>query len=136
MPYSHSHLPAYILGAACFGRGIMGALSPRSEYGHVGLPLEGAAQSAAATADSDSGAVSPLMYFKAIRELSYGAALMALQQQSQEVALTTLVGILSVVRLADGAVVWWHGGEALRWRAMGHWITGAGFLGWFIWRKR
>ncbi|KAJ3497733.1 hypothetical protein NLG97_g1679 [Lecanicillium saksenae] len=125
---SYSHIPAYVLGAACCGRGIMGALSPRSEYGHVGLHLEGAST-------TDTGFASPLMYFKAIREVSYGAALVALQQQGQETALTTLVGILSVVRLADGAVVWWHGGS-LRWRAAGHWITGIGFLGWFLWRRQ
>lgn len=111
-------------------RGLMGGLSPRSEYGHVGLPLEGIPVAGA------DGSTSPLMYFKAIREVSYGAALIALQQQGQEFALTTLIGILSLVRLADGAVVWWHGGESLRSRALGHWITGVGFLGWFVWRKR
>lgn len=126
---TYSHLPAYILGTACCGRGIMGALSPRAEYGHVGLPLEGA------NSTPERGAASPLMYFKAIRELSYGASLIALQKQGQEAALTFLIGVLSLVRLADGAVVWWHGGE-LRWRALGHWITGAGFLGWFVWRQR
>lgn len=76
------------------------------------------------------------MYFKAIREMSYGAALVSLQRQGQELALTTLLGILSAVRLADGAVVWWHGGERLRRRAFAHWITGVGFLAWFFWRRR
>ena len=131
---SYSHIPAYVLGTACCGRGLMGALSPRSEYGHVGLRLEGGAGATSIT-DGGGGVASPLMYFKAIREVSYGAALVALQYQGHEAALTTLVGILSAVRLADGTVVWWHGGELLRWRALGHWITGVGFLGWFVWRR-
>ncbi|KAJ4153155.1 hypothetical protein LMH87_009657 [Akanthomyces muscarius] len=132
---SYSQVPAYVLGTACCGRGLMGALSPRSEYGHVGLRLEGGGGPISTPDGGGGGVASPLMYFKAIREASYGAALIALQYQGHEASLTTLIGILSAVRLADGAVVWWHGGEPLRWRALGHWITGVGFLGWFVWRQ-
>ncbi|KAH6888515.1 hypothetical protein B0T10DRAFT_488313 [Thelonectria olida] len=130
-----SPYPAYVLGAACFGRGIMAILSPRNEYGHVGLPLESQAASTSPTSSSNS-AVSSLMYFKGIRELSYGAAMIALQQQGHQDALTTFAAILSLVRIGDGLVVWFNGGEALRYKALGHWITGVGFVGWVAWRWR
>jgi hypothetical protein len=128
-----SPYPAYVLGAACFGRGIIAILSPRSEYGHVGLPLEPQVASASPT-NSSTSTVSPLMYFKGIRELSYGAAMMALQQQDQQDALTTFAAILSLVRIGDGLVVWFNGGKELRYKALGHWITGVGFVGWVAWR--
>ncbi|KAL6410701.1 hypothetical protein AUP68_07131 [Ilyonectria robusta] len=98
-----SPIPAYALGAACFGRGVMGVLSPREEYGHVGLPLEShISASPPATADggSTSGFVSPLMYFKGIREISYGLTMMALQRQGNEDALTTVAAVLTLVRSA------------------------------------
>ncbi|KAI5458723.1 hypothetical protein BGZ63DRAFT_51564 [Mariannaea sp. PMI_226] len=138
-----SPYPAYILGAACCGRGLMAILQPRSEYGHVGLLLE--PKHPAVTDDAptpsrvdgaSNGSVSPLMYFKGIRELSYGATMMALQWQGFENALMTFAAILSLVRFGDGLVVWLYGGKELKWRAMGHWITGAGFVGWVAWRWR
>ncbi|KAM0498253.1 hypothetical protein ACHAP8_006337 [Fusarium lateritium] len=119
-----------ILGAACVGRGIMALFSPRAEYGHVGLLLEPGKKS------SKTGSVSPLMYFKGIREMSYGMTLMALQWQGNESAVTTFSAILSVVRIGDGLVVWMNGGDELRYKAVGHWITGLWFAGWVIWRLR
>ncbi|KAI2636490.1 hypothetical protein GGS26DRAFT_589099 [Hypomontagnella submonticulosa] len=129
-----SSLPAYILGTACLGRGLMALVSPREEYGHVGLPLESQVTTVSAPPSDDSssidGSASPLMYFKGIREISYGMTLVALQFQENEDAVTTVAAILSVVRLGDGLVVWLRGGDKLRRKAMGHWITGIGFLGW------
>ncbi|XXG99452.1 hypothetical protein Hte_005791 [Hypoxylon texense] len=123
-----SPAPAYALGTACLGRGLMALLSPREEYGHVGLPLESpVAASSSSTADpsaSGSGFASPLMYFKGIREISYGLALVALQRRGSEDALTTFAAVLSLVRLGDGLVVWLYGGDKLRWKALGHWVTG------------
>ncbi|KAF4468583.1 hypothetical protein FALBO_4532 [Fusarium albosuccineum] len=124
-----SSIPPYILGGACFSRGVMAILYPREEYGHVGLQLESTPQPGV-----NDGSVSPLMYFKGLREISYGLTLMALQQQENEAAVTTFAAVLSLVRIGDGLVVWLHGGEELRYRAMGHWITGVGFVGWVIWR--
>lgn len=128
---SHSPIPAYILGAACCSRGIMALFAPRTEYGHVGLPLEAPP---GAKDSLSSGHTSPLMYFKGIREVSYGTILLALQSQGQEDALTTVAAVLSLVRFADGSVVWLQGGAGLRHRAWGHWITGIGFAIWTIWR--
>ncbi|RGP75032.1 hypothetical protein FLONG3_5868 [Fusarium longipes] len=123
-----SCIPSHVLGAACVGRGIMALFSPRAEYGHMGILLE------PGKIPSEAGSVSPLMYFKAIREISYGATLMALQWQGSESAVTTFSAILSIVRISDGLVVWVHGGDELRYKAAGHWITALGFLGWVIWR--
>ncbi|KAI0834816.1 hypothetical protein F5Y06DRAFT_148611 [Hypoxylon sp. FL0890] len=132
-------MAAYILGAACFGRGVMGVLSPRKEYLNVGLPLESHATATATSPPAQqhddtisNGFASPLMYFKGIREMSYGMTLIALQQQANEGALTTFAAILSLVRFGDGLVVWLHGGDELRYKAWGHWITGAGFLAWVV----
>ncbi|KAF4976035.1 hypothetical protein FZEAL_7253 [Fusarium zealandicum] len=126
-----SSIPSYVLGAACFGRGAMAILSPRKEYGHVGLLLE---SSRTHQSGFESGSVSPLMYFKGLREISYGLALVVLQKQGNESGITTFAAVLSLVRFGDGLVVWMNGGEALRWRAMGHWVTGAAFVGWVVWR--
>ncbi|KAI1775478.1 hypothetical protein F4818DRAFT_50934 [Hypoxylon cercidicola] len=128
--------PAYVLGTACLGRGLMALFSPQKEYGHVGLPLESQVAATPSTIPSDSGGglVSPLMYFKGIREISYGLVLVALQRQGSEGALTTFAAVLSLVRLGDGLVVWLYGGEKLRWKALGHWITGVEFIGWVAWR--
>ncbi|KAI1413631.1 hypothetical protein F5Y13DRAFT_27174 [Hypoxylon sp. FL1857] len=127
-------MAAYILGAACFGRGVMGVVSPRKEYHNVGLPLESYTP-ATPTAHHDGpsgGFASPLIYFKGIREMSYGVTLIALQQQANERALMTFAAVLSLVRFGDGLVVWFNGGPELRYKAWGHWITGAGFLAWVI----
>ncbi|KAI0474057.1 hypothetical protein GGR56DRAFT_650121 [Xylariaceae sp. FL0804] len=162
MAAAFSPIPAYVLGTACCGRGLMGLIAPRDEYSHVGLPLEATASRSLDSNpssidpkqeeeplpeseqhdddddddDNNNGYASPLIYFKGIREITYGAALVALQLQGQERALTTFAAILSLARLGDGLVVWKHGGEALRWKAWGHWITGVGFLGWVACRKR
>ncbi|KND89553.1 hypothetical protein TOPH_05884 [Tolypocladium ophioglossoides CBS 100239] len=124
--------PSHVLGTACIGRGLMGILSPRNEYGHVGLPLE---SHAAAAAGSRGGFASPLMYFKGIREITFGLTLVALQWQGNEDAVTTVAAVLSLARFGDGLVVWLNGGDELRWKALGHWITSAGFVGWVIWRR-
>ncbi|OTA60766.1 hypothetical protein K449DRAFT_435169 [Hypoxylon sp. EC38] len=128
-------MAAYIFGTACFSRGVMGVVSPRKEYSNIGLPLESYATATSPTAHHDdpgSGFASPLMYFKGIREISYGLTLIALQRQANEVGLTTFAAILSLVRFGDGLVVWFHGGDELRYKAWGHWITGAGFLVWVV----
>lgn len=98
-----SPYPAYILGTACFGRGLMAIASPRDEYSHLGLPLESSIQGTVT-------AVSPLMYFKGLRELSYGATMIALQRRGHVDALTTFAAVLSLVRIGDGVVVWLKGG--------------------------
>ncbi|KAH7139671.1 hypothetical protein B0J13DRAFT_66556 [Dactylonectria estremocensis] len=131
-----SPIPAYILGTACASRGVMALLSPREEYHHMGLPLESHAAASPSSTIGNSGSASPLMYFKGIREISYGLMMVALQRQRNEAALTTVAAVLAVVRFGDGLVVWLYGGEKLRYKAWGHWITSVGFLGWITWRWR
>jgi hypothetical protein len=115
---------ANILGTACAARGIMSMLTPREEYSHMGLPL------------APTETPSPLMYFKGLREVSYGLALVALQTQGSDLAVTTFAAILTAVRLGDGLVVWFKGGERSRYKAWGHWITAAGMACWAVWRAR
>ncbi|OTB01388.1 hypothetical protein M426DRAFT_25692 [Hypoxylon sp. CI-4A] len=132
-----SPIPAYFLGAACFMRGIMAIFLPREEYDNMGLPLE---PGFPGKHDDDisrrNDSVSPLMYFKGLRELTFGASLVAFRWQGHERALTTFTAILSLTRLGDGLVVWLNGGEELRLKAVGHWITAAGFGWWALWRSR
>ncbi|KAI9147587.1 hypothetical protein HJFPF1_12615 [Paramyrothecium foliicola] len=130
---TQSPIPAYVLGTACIGRGVMALVSPSKEYGHVGLPLEPVAEP---KYPSQLGSASPLMYLKGIREISYGTIMVALQLQKLEDALTTVAAVLTFVRLGDGLIVWLHEGNDLRFRAWGHWITGAAFAGWVGWRLR
>ncbi|EEY16301.1 conserved hypothetical protein [Verticillium alfalfae VaMs.102] len=131
-----SQVPAYILGVACIGRGLMAIAKPTEEYAHVGLPLELADATPSLSRDTSIGTASPLMLFKGIREVSYGLTLAGLQWQDNHNAVTTFAAILSAVRLGDGLVVWMCGGGALRHRAWGHWITSGGLLGWVLWRLR
>lgn len=104
----------------------------------MGLPLETgiAVASPAAGGVTNGGFISPLMYFKGIREVTFGATLMALQRQGNEEAITSFAAILSFTRLADGLVVWLYGGDTLKTRAWGHWITGLGLFAWATWRWR
>ncbi|RAL03350.1 DUF4267 domain-containing protein [Aspergillus ibericus CBS 121593] len=74
-----SPTPAYILGTLCLALGINAIGRPASEYPWFGLPFESAAVSTHTNTSPPSGAVSPLMYLKGIRETSYGLALIALQ---------------------------------------------------------
>ncbi|KAK0385814.1 hypothetical protein NLU13_6991 [Sarocladium strictum] len=119
--------PAYIVGTSCIGRGCFAISNPRPEYRRTGLALEGASAS-----DPRSGLVSPLMLFKGIREVSYGLTIILLQRRGLDDALTLFALVLAGVRVADGVVVWWKGGEGLRHQSVGHFMAGAvmAFWGW------
>lgn len=124
--------PTYIVGTLCVALGLNCFLRPFNEYPRFGLPLE--ASPATSTANSKpSGSISPLVYLKGIREASYGLALMVLQYQGQEQAVTSVLAIMSLAGLVDGFVVWNHGGE-LKTKAVGHWASFVGLLGWAWWR--
>ncbi|RDW70675.1 DUF4267 domain-containing protein [Aspergillus mulundensis] len=91
-----SPIPAYTLGVLSIGLGANSFLRPSEEYERFGLPRDSPA--------------SPLMYIKAIRESTYGVALIALQYQGHEDALTTVAAVVSLAALADGFLVRAHGG--------------------------
>ncbi|KAI1659580.1 hypothetical protein F4813DRAFT_387687 [Daldinia decipiens] len=134
-----SPFSSYILGTACFARGLMTIFSPEKEYNNIGLPFDIQDEGPSPTDQYDVSGISftsPLMYFKGIREISYGLTLVALEWQGNAAAVTTFAAVLSLVRFGDGLVVWLNGGEKLKFKAMGHWITGVSFLGWVIRRWR
>ncbi|KAH8169632.1 hypothetical protein LIA77_10176 [Sarocladium implicatum] len=132
--------PAYLVGTACIGRGVFAILTPRSEYGRIGLPLEASSQSASSSSPQSSssssaaGLVSPLIFFKGIREVSYGLTILLLQHQGEDKALNTFASVLALARFADGVVVWWRGGKDLRYKAVGHVLTGAMMVFW-VWQR-
>ncbi|KAL3464843.1 hypothetical protein BJX64DRAFT_286030 [Aspergillus heterothallicus] len=113
-----SPVPAYTIGALSLGLGAHSFLRPSEEYERFGLPRES----------------SPLMYVKAIRESTYGLALIALQHQGHDDALTTLAAVVSLAGLADGILIWTHGG-LLRQKAFGHWAFFVLVAGWVWWRS-
>ncbi|GJN70681.1 hypothetical protein ACCO45_005716 [Purpureocillium lilacinum] len=141
---SFSPIPSYLFGTAFLGLSLSALLAPRREYARFGLPLEtiapvsvklsGPSGGGGGVGGGDGSFASPLMYLKGIRELTYGAALLALQYQGNEPAVTTLVGVLSFAAIGDGFVIWAHGGRELQGKAWGHWLPGLGFLGWAFWR--
>ncbi|KAL2202122.1 hypothetical protein CC79DRAFT_1338217 [Sarocladium strictum] len=130
--------PAVLVGTACIGRGCFAILGPRSEYPRIGLALEPSSpppptsKSPSSSAAPKAGSISPLIYFKGIRELSYGLTILLLQYQGLDEALTTLTLVLAGVRVADGLVIALRGGEGVRYKCIGHFLTGAmmGFWGW------
>ncbi|KAL4947126.1 hypothetical protein BDW69DRAFT_178994 [Aspergillus filifer] len=139
-----SPLPTYIIGTLCIALGVNGFTSPEKEYPRFGLPLEPPAPESASSRTSTlnanttaqlRGTVSPLIYIKCVREITYGLALIALQYQGQEKATTTLAGVISLAGLGDGFVVWIFGGERIG-TAINHWGTFIALAGWAFWRSR
>ncbi|KAL3440068.1 hypothetical protein BJX65DRAFT_291208 [Aspergillus insuetus] len=145
-----SPLPTYCIGTLCLALGVNGLFRPEAEYPRFGLPLEQPASTNTTTTASSSrststrpspsptgnstGTVSPLIYLKSIREITYGLALVALQYEGEERAITTLAAVISLAGLGDGFVVWNFGGER-KGTALNHWGTFVGLLGWAAWRS-
>lgn len=122
-------IPTYIAGAACIALGLNSFLRPEHEYPRFGLPLE-----SSTLPSQPKGLVSPLIHIKALRESTYGLALIALQYQGLEQAVITMLVIMSLAGLGDGFLVWQYGGDGLKMKALGHWATFVGLLGWAWWR--
>ncbi|PCG98689.1 Protein of unknown function DUF4267 [Penicillium occitanis (nom. inval.)] len=126
-------IPTYIAGTACIVLGLNSFLRPAHEYPRFGLPLESSLPlDPSPTPGSQAqpkGLVSPLIYIKALRESTYGLALIALQHQGLEKAVTTMLVIMALAGLGDGFLVWKYGGDGLKTKALGHWATFVGLLG-------
>ncbi|PYH49315.1 DUF4267 domain-containing protein [Aspergillus saccharolyticus JOP 1030-1] len=130
MTASPNPIPAYLFGVLSLALGINAIIRPAAEYPRFGLPFE-TAQSDASHSDAS---VSPLMYLKGTRELSYGLLVIVLQYQGQHSAITTLAVVMASVALADGFVVWFCGGRERRQKACGHWGTFVGLGAWAWYR--
>ncbi|PLB52128.1 hypothetical protein P170DRAFT_472037 [Aspergillus steynii IBT 23096] len=133
-----SPLPSYLLGALCLVLGLNSFLRPSNEYPRFGLPFESAPARKPSKptngANANANCISPLIHLKGIRETSYGLALIALQLQRQETAVTTMAAICAFAGLGDAVVVWRFGNEEFRKKAMGHGLAFLGFGGWALWR--
>jgi Domain of unknown function (DUF4267) len=134
--------PAYMLGAMCITLGLHSFLCPFAEYPRFGLPLEASPTPPTPTSipapnykpePTPNSTISPLIYLKSIRETTYGMAMIALQYQGQEQALTTMIAIISLAGLVDGFVVFNYGRD-MRIKALGHWAFFFGFSWWAWWR--
>ncbi|KAL2824238.1 hypothetical protein BDW59DRAFT_87309 [Aspergillus cavernicola] len=115
----------WIIGNISVVRGIRCWISPASQYEEYGLPLE---QSTEPTAQS--GATSPLIYVKGIRDFGYGVMLMTLHNMGDERAVTVLVANGALMTLADAFVVWRFGGAHTR-TAWQHLLIGVLFAVWY-----
>ncbi|KAI1765226.1 hypothetical protein GGR53DRAFT_279615 [Hypoxylon sp. FL1150] len=129
--YNEPPIP-YLLGAGSIFLGLHCFLNPRQEYLRFGLPLEPAPRLKNRNTPPDVGIVSPLIYLKGIREITYGLTLIILQYNRQMRALTAMLGIISLAGLLDGIVVWKYGGPKLRRKAYGHWFAFVGLAGWSL----
>jgi hypothetical protein len=150
-PTLFSSAPSYIIGTLLFGIAASALFTPRAEYPRFGLPLEKlptplSASSSSITKPSHSssivntisttteGAISPLIYLKSIREASYGLILVLLEAQGNAAGVTTFLIVFALVALGDGVLVWFYGGDELRYRVWGHWGAAVGLGAWAWWR--
>ncbi|KAL3476972.1 hypothetical protein BJX99DRAFT_133402 [Aspergillus californicus] len=129
-------LPTYLVSAICLTLGLNGLFRPEAEYSRFGLSIKPApvpSTTSKTTPNSQAPTIFPFVYVKSIREITYGLALIGLQYQNQEAAITTLAAVMSLAGLGDGLVVWLFGGEN-KWTAMNHWTAFVGLLGWAVLR--
>ncbi|PSR75969.1 hypothetical protein BD289DRAFT_379019 [Coniella lustricola] len=148
---AYSPSTVYAIGLSSVGLGLHALFRPRQEYGRFGLPLEAAHDRPAwphassgqlskeprqlfSETASQSSQVSPLIYLKGIRELTYGLILLGLQFEGDAAGVTITSGVLALAGLADGLVVWYHGGKENRHKAWGHWLAFASLGSWAGWR--
>lgn len=117
----------YVFGTVVLGLGLNAARAPFRELPRFGFPYE------TKTTDKSQGrlgGVSPLIYIKSNREVSYGLMLIALQYQGNEAAVATVAALVGAVALNDALVIWLHTSDELRHKAWGHGIFGVVFLAW------
>jgi len=150
---SFSPIPAYLFGSLFIALGTVAIISPQKDYEIFGLPsppkISNHGNDASAIPPTSSpllkkssgspdtvgdALVSPYVYAKGIRDVTYGLTYVLLQAQGQEVAITLFSGVVCVAAIGDGLIVWFCGGENLKSKAWGHWGSLAPLLGWIGWR--
>lgn len=144
-----SPIHAYVVGLGLHALGLHALLRPRQEYARLGLPLLESAQPQShkhlqGTTDipeeSPDTAVSPLIYIKGVRDVTYGLALVGLQHQGDAGGVTTVAAAVALAALGDGLVLWLStcrgaGRRRRRRVAVQHWVVGLLGLGsWAAWR--
>ncbi|OAA55293.1 hypothetical protein SPI_08388 [Niveomyces insectorum RCEF 264] len=116
-------MSGYFFGSAFTGIGILSVLAPEKDYEVFGLPLE-----------PPAGNVSPMIYAKGARDLSYGLAYFFFQYKGMHDAINVFSAALLVTALSDGLIVWRYGGNKLKSKAYGHWGGLVAFSAWLAWR--
>jgi hypothetical protein len=138
--------PSYLIGTATVGVGLMCFASPGRAYKLFGLPLNSPTTqpskfaeispdkthpAAASTAISGPPTPSPYLYAMAVRQLSFGLALVAFEATGNTDAVATMAAAMCLMGAVDGWIVWKYGGE-LQNKAWNHWngtiISGAWYL--------
>ncbi|PVH68755.1 hypothetical protein DL98DRAFT_662032 [Cadophora sp. DSE1049] len=121
---SFSPIPSYVLGTFFALSGIISFLSPTTEYKIFGFPLPttpvAPSPSASSASTPPTPQISPYVYAKGIRDLTYGLTVFIFQLQGQEPAITTFTCIVCLAGFVDGVLVWRFGG-GWQGKAMDHW---------------
>ncbi|CAK7567020.1 MAG: hypothetical protein SEPTF4163_004978 [Sporothrix epigloea] len=129
---SFSPIPSYALGSMFVGIGVLTLVAPTTDYAIFGVPLEPPASGSS----SQTGTVSPMAYAKGVRDIAFGLTYVGLQYYRLDKAVTIFSAVLCFVALADGAIVYAHGGRDHRSKAFNHWGGLVGFAAWVIWRSQ
>lgn len=128
-----SPVPVYLVGVPMIVVGLYGLRKPVAAHELFGVSStlgvsERSPDTSPPAASAPSPAVSPFVYAKSVRDLTLGVITLGLQYQGNHRAVTTVVGACCLTGLADGAIVWWLGGENNRTKAWGHWLPTVLFL--------
>ncbi|KAK1762509.1 hypothetical protein QBC33DRAFT_551730 [Phialemonium atrogriseum] len=125
-----SPVPAYLLGTAFLGVGLNAYANPESAYKMFGLPLQTSKASPLTIHPAAVEPVSPFVYPKAARDITFGLAYFILQAQQNETGVTAFSAAVAVTGFLDGWTVWTCGSPKMRNNAWRHWIGSAIFTVW------
>ncbi|KAH7398022.1 hypothetical protein BKA64DRAFT_643137 [Cadophora sp. MPI-SDFR-AT-0126] len=135
---SFSPIPSYILGTLFTLSGIISFISPSTEYKTFGFPIPSSSPSPSSTISNSSSPpshpqISPYVYAKGIRDLTYGLTFFIFQLQGQDSVITAFTGIVCIAGFVDGVLVWTFGG-GWKGKAVEHWGAVAVLGSWGLWR--
>ena len=126
-----SPIPAYLVGTAFLGVGLMAFADPSGAYKQFGIPLSPSLPEK--THPAAYGAVSPFLYAKAARDITFGLTYFLLQYTRNARGVTAFSMAAAVTGCVDGWIAWAYGGE-LRGTAWNHWTGTAVFTAWVAMR--
>ena len=141
---SFSSIPSYLLGTIFTASGIISFVPPSTEYQTFGFPLPTSTSipihhlsdtkpPSSARTPPPAPTISPYVYAKGMRDLTYGLTYFIFQLHGQVSAITTFTGIVCIAGFVDGLLVWRFGG-GLRGKAKEHFAAVVVLGSWAGWR--
>jgi hypothetical protein len=138
MPSAASAYPAYIIGAAGIGVGVLGLIAPAAHAELFGIPTFSSLTSVELThpaAHGGNAALSSWVAAKAARDVVLGLVLTGLQLRRNVDGVSTMFVAMGALGIMDGWLVWQATGDTTtgRQKAVTH-AGGAALLAvWAIW---